>query len=72
MVAGTSKKGGQKTGRRKVTRKDIHQAGVEGLPALIKKVVKRINEGDAEIKAQMELEAQMEMENMQSNRKRSP
>ena len=43
-----AKKNSGKSARKKVTRKDIKSA--ESLPELINKLVKRIKEGDAEIK----------------------
>ena len=46
---GTAKKGnGTQRSKKKITRKDIHAA--ESVPALIKKLVKRVVDGDAETK----------------------
>ena len=53
-IRGQSKGKAAKSSRnakKKVTRKDIHKAGgAEGIAALIKKLVRHIKEGDAEVK----------------------
>ena len=50
-AGGSGKKGGARTKRGKITRKDVFKARDE-MPAFIKMVVRRMRDGDAEVKEQ--------------------